>query len=120
MGMGRSAAALFVLVIAACARGGPPLVPTVEVPVGAVAPSQQIETDPTPIARRPTRDEGTPVEVEWHGRWWPAVLLEQRGDRWLIHYVGYGDDWDEVVTPDRIREPQTVEEDEFLDGPDDP
>lgn len=49
-----------------------------------------------------TKDE---VEVEWHGSWWPAVVLEKRGrDRWLVHYEGYGDDWDEVVRSDRIRE----------------
>jgi hypothetical protein len=45
------------------------------------------------------------VEVEWHGSWWPAVVVEKRGgSRWLVHYEGYGDDWDEVVGSDRIRE----------------
>ncbi len=44
------------------------------------------------------------VDVEWHGSWWPAVILEKRHGRWLVHYEGYGDEWDEVVGGDRIRE----------------
>jgi hypothetical protein len=65
------------------------------------------------------RDE---VEVEWHGAWWPAVVMEKRGVRWLVHYEGYTADWDEVVGGERIRErqlepptPETTETDEEPD-----
>jgi len=46
---------------------------------------------------------GEAVEVEWRGSWWPAQILDQASDRYLIHYVGYGSDWDEWVTDARIR-----------------
>jgi len=48
-----------------------------------------------------TNDE---VDVEWRGRWWPATVLDRKGSgRYLVHYDGYSDDWDEVVAPERIR-----------------
>ena len=48
-----------------------------------------------------TKDE---VDVEWRGRWWPATVLERKtSGRYLVHYDGYGSDWDEVVGPERIR-----------------
>jgi hypothetical protein len=46
------------------------------------------------------------VEVQWRGSWWPAIVLEKRGDRWLVHYEGYSSEWDEVVSLERIRERQ--------------
>ncbi len=51
-----------------------------------------------------TWDTNDEVDVEWRGRWWPATVLERKGSgRYLVHYDGYSDDWDEVVTPERIR-----------------
>ncbi|MBX3225692.1 MAG: hypothetical protein KIT84_31055 [Labilithrix sp.] len=48
-----------------------------------------------------SRDE---IEVEWRGRWWPATIMERRGSgRFMVHYTGYGDEWDEVVGVERIR-----------------
>lgn len=48
-----------------------------------------------------TTDE---VEVEWRGRWWPAIVMERRGgSRFLVHYTGYGDEWNEVVGVERVR-----------------
>ena len=47
------------------------------------------------------------------------VLLETRGGRWLVHYEGYGSDWDEVVGPDRIRERRAELQLEDGDEPDD-
>jgi Peptidase C13 family/RNA binding activity-knot of a chromodomain len=44
------------------------------------------------------------VEVEWQGTWFPAVIQETNGDRYLIHYVGWGHEWDEWVGGNRIRE----------------
>lgn len=46
---------------------------------------------------------GQKVEVEWHGTWYPAVVIEAGQGQWKIHYDGYGDDWDEWVGPDRIK-----------------
>jgi hypothetical protein len=43
------------------------------------------------------------IEVEWHGSWYPAQVLDQRGDQRLIRYVGYDARWDEWVGPTRRR-----------------
>jgi len=43
-----------------------------------------------------------PVIVEWHGRWWPAKVLEVGENKWKIHYDGYSASWDEWVGPERI------------------
>jgi RNA binding activity-knot of a chromodomain/Agenet domain len=46
------------------------------------------------------------VEVEWHGGWYDAAVISRDGDQVLIHYAGYGPEWDEWVGPERIRWPQ--------------
>jgi hypothetical protein len=52
----------------------------------------------------PTWDSKDEVDVEWRGRWWPATVLERKtSGRYLVHYDGYGNEWDEVVPPERIR-----------------
>jgi hypothetical protein len=43
------------------------------------------------------------IEVEWGGQWWPATVVQKNGDKTLIHYVGWGDEWDEWVMKDRMR-----------------
>ncbi|GMV43479.1 MAG: hypothetical protein AMXMBFR64_51950 [Myxococcales bacterium] len=43
------------------------------------------------------------VEVEWGGRWWPALVMRKEGESSCIHYVGYDASWDECVGPDRVR-----------------
>jgi len=43
------------------------------------------------------------IEVEWKGNWWPATVLKKDGEKTQIHYIGYGSEWDEWVTPERIR-----------------
>jgi hypothetical protein len=40
--------------------------------------------------------------VQWGQQWWPAEVVRQDGDRCLIHYKGYSDQWDEWVTPERL------------------
>lgn len=58
-------------------------------------------------AKRPTSawSPRAEVDVEWQGSWWPATLLERRGpDRWLVHYDGWEQEWDEIVAEDRIRD----------------
>jgi hypothetical protein len=48
-------------------------------------------------------DEKAEIEVEWQGQWFPATVLKKNGERTQVHYVGYGDEWDEWVAKDRIR-----------------
>lgn len=48
------------------------------------------------------------VEVLWEGQWYRAKILDHQraGDapeRFRIHYVGWGPEWDEWVSPDRVR-----------------
>jgi len=50
----------------------------------------------------------TKVEVEWHGTWYPAVVLQRDGNRTFIKYDGYGDHWNEWVGPDRVRRAQGI------------
>jgi hypothetical protein len=46
---------------------------------------------------------GKRVEVEWGGTWWPAEILQTKGDKSQIHYTGWDASWDEWVTKERIR-----------------
>lgn len=96
---------LLLLSVAACtgcAPATPPNVPTVQVPVGPSSRSS-IETKPGAQARE-AHVEGEAIDIEWHGSWFPGVVVGSRDARWLVHYEGYGDEWDEVVGEDRIRE----------------
>jgi hypothetical protein len=76
----------------------PPLVPLAAGDSGL--PTARVTVRPVEL-----RHPGDRVEVEWHGRWYSAVLLAPRGDGWLVHYDGYDDSWDEAAREDRIREP---------------
>jgi hypothetical protein len=42
-------------------------------------------------------------EVEWQGTWWDAKVMKKEKDRWYIHYVGWGKEWDEWVGKERIK-----------------
>ena len=46
---------------------------------------------------------GTRVEVRWKTEWHPSTILEGRLGVHRIHYEGYGEEWDEWVSSDRIR-----------------
>ena len=46
---------------------------------------------------------GLRVEVESEGGWWEAEILEVRGSRYHVHYVGWENEWDEWVGKDRVR-----------------
>ena len=106
------------VLVAACARSTPVNVPTV-VFVDGVSGGGGFTTSSEPADEGGSWKAREEVEVEWHGSWWPAVVLEQRGARWLVHYEGYGNDWDEVVGPDRIRERRAEVQPEDGDEPDD-
>jgi hypothetical protein len=77
-------------------------VPTVEVTVRDAWAHALEETDPD--AEDDGRAAGDHVEVEWHGSWWPAVLVERRRAGWFVHYERYSKDWDEVVSLARVRD----------------
>ena len=85
------------MLVACVPQSAPPVVPTTQIHVGEVAHVAPPETEAS------DRSVGDVVEVEWQGSWYAAVLRERRGAQWLIHYDGYGDEWDEVVGEDRIR-----------------
>ena len=55
-------------------------------------PAETVRTTPVP---------GDPV-VLWGGRWWRAEILQTEGDQSLIRYVGYGSEWDEWITSERL------------------
>jgi len=47
---------------------------------------------------------GDHVLVEWEGKVYPAVILEQAGPaKYKVHYDGYDSIWDEQVAKDRIK-----------------
>lgn len=46
---------------------------------------------------------GAKVQVEWKDKWYPAVVLSNRGSVHYIKYDGYDDSWNEWVSPKRIR-----------------
>jgi len=69
-----------------------------EAPAPPVAPSGLPVDSETPLA------PGANVLAEWGGGWWRAsvVAVEPEGDV-LIHYVGWGDQWNERVPRSRLR-----------------
>jgi hypothetical protein len=46
------------------------------------------------------------VLVEWKGTWYPAEVLKTEGGKFYIHYLGFGAEWDEWVTANRVRQRQ--------------
>lgn len=45
---------------------------------------------------------GEKVMVEWKGNWYKATIKELKPSSYFIHYQGFGDEWDEWVSPNRI------------------
>jgi hypothetical protein len=43
------------------------------------------------------------VSVRWGGAWWPGLILEAKGDEYRVHYPGWGSEWDEWATKERLR-----------------
>src|SRR4051812_46916798 len=46
---------------------------------------------------------GLNVEVNWHGKWYAAKIVEAKEGRHFVHYAGYDESWDEWVPNNRIR-----------------
>ncbi|HRG98380.1 MAG TPA: hypothetical protein PLR99_19145 [Polyangiaceae bacterium] len=65
-----------------------------------------VRTVVAPCQRARPREVGSPLQVEWHGSYYPATVLGMTDEgRVRIRYDGYGAEWDEDVTDERIREP---------------
>src|SRR5207245_8872814 len=75
-------------------RPQPVVPPQVSFPAQAVR--QQLPMALNPIA-------GSPIEVAWGQRWWPASILQVQGTQYLIHYTGWAAYWDEWGVKARIR-----------------
>lgn len=46
---------------------------------------------------------GDVVDIMWKGKWYPGKVIEVvEKDRYKVHYDGYGSEYDEVVTPERL------------------
>jgi hypothetical protein len=58
---------------------------------------------PPPAAANPDFATGAKVEVQRNRQWFPATVIQPFGDRFLIHYEGFGNEWNETVGLDRIR-----------------
>jgi hypothetical protein len=68
---------------------------------------QWVETSRVrPIRAAPSYPPGTKVEAEWKGTWYSARVLEASAGVHLIHYDGYSAEWDEWVSPKRLRLPR--------------
>ena len=52
---------------------------------------------------KPTYTTGQQIKVEWKGSWWDGLIREIRGDKYLIHYIGFDSSWDELVENSRIK-----------------
>jgi hypothetical protein len=78
-------------------------------PTGSATPRARPIEDARPTAQG--RPVGSKIEVEWHGRYYAATVLGTTPEgKTRIHYDGYGDEWDEDVGEERIREPTTGED----------
>lgn len=110
--VGLIASALF-----GCVKHGAPAAP-LDVVVGTVRGNGlDVSAAGEHETTHPLWDAKDEVDVEWRGRWWPAIVLERKSpSRYLVHYDGFGEEWDEVVPPERVRL-RTVEKTEDSNEP---
>lgn len=49
--------------------------------------------------------KGQGVEINWGNKWWKGRILavDEAIGKYRVHYDGWADNWDEWVTPDRLR-----------------
>ncbi|MEN9936130.1 MAG: hypothetical protein RLZZ387_2709 [Chloroflexota bacterium] len=57
---------------------------------------------------RPDPRVGGRVEVNSGGEWYPAQIVDARGDQLKVHYYGYEESDDEWVAEKNVREPQPM------------
>ena len=67
-------------------------------------PPPKVRAKALEAAKTNTYKVGDGVRVEWHGRWYPATIVEIMGrEQYRVHYQGYGPEWDENVGLARIQ-----------------
>ena len=42
-------------------------------------------------------------QIQWHKDWWPVRVIEEKGGKLKVHYIGYSAGDDPWVTPDKMR-----------------
>lgn len=98
------AVGVLTLLLSACVKPEVALAPTdlvVRPVVGEAPTGASFSRESSSSTTWDAHDE---VDVEWRGRWWPATVLERKGaSRYLVHYDGFSEEWDEVVGPSQIR-----------------
>lgn len=47
--------------------------------------------------------KGDKLQVLWNKQWYKAYIIDISSDQYLIHYDGYGSEWDEWVKADRMK-----------------
>ncbi len=63
--------------------------------------SSKVDAGAAPVL---TYNVGEAVMVEWKNSWYPAkVIAVGSGGKYRIHYDGYGSEWDEFVSPARMK-----------------
>lgn len=54
-------------------------------------------------SRKTGYSKGEKIIVEWKNKWYKAIVLKKRRNRYYIHYEGWDSKWDEWVTADRMK-----------------
>ena len=67
------------------------------------APTEAPAASAAPSAPAMTFSAGDAVDVQWKSSWWKGEVLEVKGTKYRVHYVGWSSTWNEDVTPDRVR-----------------
>lgn len=77
---------------------------------GADMPGADIAAEqPAPAPLKPANQagwkQGQGVEILWGAKWWKGRILavDEANGKYRVHYDGWGDNWDEWVTPDKLR-----------------
>ncbi len=49
--------------------------------------------------------KGQAVEILWGAKWWKGRILavDEAAGKYRVHYDGWGDNWDEWITPEKLR-----------------
>jgi hypothetical protein len=47
--------------------------------------------------------KGDTVKVLWNTQWYKAFIIDISKDQYLVHYDGYGSEWDEWIKTDRMK-----------------
>jgi hypothetical protein len=51
----------------------------------------------------PTWKAGDRLEIKWGSSWYKGEVIAVDGERYKVHYDGYGSNWDEWAGADRLR-----------------